>query len=922
MANRLRMLADAAREFAAASQDYRQLLDVVARRLSELGGDLCTIRSLSADAEWFELSGAAYHPNPELAAGVRQLLSQPQRVGEGTTGRAALTGQSILIPHVDSMEFVAASPAIYRSFLEKLRVTGVMVVPLKSRGEVIGVTSLFRSDPEHPFVDDDLKLLEAVAEHAALAIANARSYEAERAAQERYRMIFENNPQPMFVFDPQTLEFLELNDAAVRQYGYERAELSSMTLTDLWPTEDIARNRDAVARALPASNPLVVRHRKKDGTICDVEVRAHSLPFNAREGRLVLIKDVTEQLHADKGRKAAEARFARLADSGILGIVVANLDGKVLEINDALLELTGYEREEILSGAVRWMDLTPPEWRPEDQRAVQELAATGVARLREKQYIRKDGTRVPVLVGSALLEGTERECIAFVLDLRGSKRMANAIEHLREARTSEATFRSFVEAAPDAVVITNREGKIVLVNSQAERLFDYSRDALIGQSVELLVPERLRDQHESHRTRYFDSPRARSMGAGLELYGMRKDGTEFPIEISLGPVDTAEGLLVSSAIRDISERKKADEQRFRLAAIVEASDDAIIGKTLDGQITSWNDGAQQLFGYTADEIVGKSMTLLVPTARKSEEKSILARLARGESIQHLDTVRLRKDQSEVQVSVTSSPMRDPKGKVTGAAKIVRDISARLLAERELAHAKEAAEAANRELEAFSYSVAHDLRAPLRGMNAFAQLLCESYESKLDAKGQDFLQEILQNSKKMGLLIDALLNLARLSRGSLRPEPVDLSSLVRASLARLAAGEPERQVEQIVQDGLRSQMDPTLARALLDNLLGNAWKFTSKAELPRIEFGAQEKDGAPAFFVRDNGAGFDMAFANKLFGPFQRLHGADEFPGTGIGLATVQRIVNRHGGRVWAEGSVGSGAAFYFALPAHAPEGTS
>ncbi len=317
-------------------------------------------------------------------------------------------------------------------------------------------------------------------------------------------------------------------------------------------------------------------------------------------------------------------------------------------------------------------------------------------------------------------------------------------------------------------------------------------------------------------------------------------------------------------------------------------------------------------------MIGHSIARLLPADRASEEPEILRRLAQGH-VERFDTVRLRKDGSAVDVSVTSSPVRDSTGKLIGASKVARDIIERRRAEQALAAAKDTAEAASRELEAFSYSVAHDLRAPLRGMNGFAQVLLDAYRDKLDADGQDFLQEILLNARKMGALIDALLSLARLTRSELRRSAVDLSSVFRATARRLSSAEPERTVELVVQDGLTADVDPTLAQALFDNLLGNAWKFTGKTPAARIELGVTDRDGARAFFVRDNGAGFDMAFANKLFAPFQRLHTAAEFPGTGIGLATVQRIVHRHGGHVWAEGAVDAGATFYFTLPARGSE---
>jgi PAS domain S-box-containing protein len=340
------------------------------------------------------------------------------------------------------------------------------------------------------------------------------------------------------------------------------------------------------------------------------------------------------------------------------------------------------------------------------------------------------------------------------------------------------------------MVIVDASGKIVLINAQTETLFGYSRQELLDRPVEVLIPERLRENHPEHRQGYFARPVARAMGSLLDLYGIKKDGTEFPIEISLSPLDTEDGVLVSSAIRDITERRAIES---------------------------------------------------------------------------------------------------------------------------------ALKAANHELEAFSYSVAHDLRAPLRGMNGFAHLLLDAYHDRLDAQGQDWLLEILSNARRMGALIDALLSLSRVARIELKREWVDLSAIARASAAQLAASDVAHGAVQVtVADGLYTAADPHLARTVLDNLFSNARKFTSRVPQPRIEFGALEDDDARAFFVRDNGAGFDMEFANKLFVPFQRLHTVAEFPGTGIGLASVQRIVRRHGGRIWAEGRIGHGATFYFTFNGSSP----
>jgi PAS domain S-box-containing protein len=367
-----------------------------------------------------------------------------------------------------------------------------------------------------------------------------------------------------------------------------------------------------------------------------------------------------------------------------------------------------------------------------------------------------------------------------------------------EAEASEARLRNFLESMPDAVVAADREGRIVLVNAQAETMFGYTREELLAARVETLLPERDRERHVGHRAAFHAEPRTRPMGAGLDLGARRKDGTEFPVEISLSPLDTADGPIVMSAIRDITERKKTEERIRALNA------------DLEGRVA---------------------------------ELKVL----------------------------------------------------------------------NRELEAFSYSVSHDLRAPLRGIDGFSQALLEDFADKLDEEGKGYLQRVRAASQRMGELIDDLLDLSRVTRREMRREPVDLSALARAVGAQLQKAHPDREVELVVTPGLVAEGDPHLLRIVLENLLGNAWKFTGTRDRARIEFGAVPHDGTIAYYVRDNGVGFDVAYAGKLFGAFQRLHAMVEFPGTGIGLATVQRIIHRHGGRVWAEGEVDKGATVYFTL---------
>jgi PAS domain S-box-containing protein len=344
-----------------------------------------------------------------------------------------------------------------------------------------------------------------------------------------------------------------------------------------------------------------------------------------------------------------------------------------------------------------------------------------------------------------------------------------------------------------------------------------------------------------------------------------------------------------------------------------------------GHIASWNLGAERIKGYRAEEIIGEHFSRFYTDEdiaggkppRELEVASAVGRYAE-------EGWRVRKDGTLFWASVVITALRDESGQLRGFAKVTRDMTERREAEellrglneeleQRVAERTAQLEAANRELEAFSYSVSHDLRAPLRGIDGFSQALLEDYADRLDEHGLDYLRRVRAATQRMSRLIDDLLGLSRITRGELRRETVDLSGLARSVVEQLREAHPERRVEFHVAGGLTAQGDARLLRIALENLLANASKFSSKNAGAVIEFGVMRDDGGDVYFVRDNGAGFDMQYASKLFGAFQRLHDVREFEGTGIGLATVQRIVRRHGGRVWAEGEPGRGATFYFTL---------
>ena len=373
-----------------------------------------------------------------------------------------------------------------------------------------------------------------------------------------------------------------------------------------------------------------------------------------------------------------------------------------------------------------------------------------------------------------------------------------AIEDITEHKKAEAMFRGLLEAAPDAMVIVNRQGDIVLVNTQVEKLFGYGREELIGRKIEILVPERSRQEHAERRSDFSAHPHLREMGVALELYGLSRDNREFPIDVRLSPLETLEGTLITGAIRDITERRRAEDRLRKLNA-------------------------------------------------ELEERAVALKIA------------------------------------------------------------------NQELEAFTYSVSHDLRAPLRHIDGFSKILQEDFAPHLPAEGQRMVERIRAGARNAGQLVDDLLGLSQVGRRELKLEVVGLKGVVEAVLRDLEGEAQGRDIEWRVGELPYVECDAALVKQVLINLLSNALKYTRPRPKAVIEVGTQEQGGQAVVYVRDNGVGFSMKYADKLFGVFQRLHRAEDFEGTGVGLATVQRIVHKHGGRVWAEAELDKGATFCFTL---------
>ena len=590
-------------------------------------------------------------------------------------------------------------------------------------------------------------------------------------------------------------------------------------------------------------------------------------------------------------------------------------------------------------------------------------------------------------------------------------------KEISERKKSEAKFLGLLESAPDAMVITNSAGEILLVNVQAEKLFGIKRNEIIGQKIEVLIPDRFKHKHTEHRKNYVNKPSVRSMGIGMDLFGINKDGKEFSVEVSLSPIKIADEdeVMVISAIRDISKQKEAEAE---IKQLNENLEHLVTRRTAELELAlknekvayaAMNSNQQRLeFLTEASNVLASSLDysetlaniakMVTPTIAdwcaidEVEENGSVKRLV----VSHIDPEKIKlayelerkypanpeAPQGVHQVIRTLKPELYPKipdelivssavdqehlqlmlglglksaiivpllirDKIYGVLTLVLAESGRFFDEKDLDFAKELArraaiaienaklfkesqdintelekrvakrtfelEALNMELEAFSYSVSHDLRAPLRSIDGFSNKILKDYGDLFDEQGKDYFMRVKNASQKMGILIDDLLKLARLSQVEMHFELTDLSGLAESFVAEFKAQNPESKAEFSIDTQMLAKVDRNLIQIALQNLLGNAAKYSRNHSHPKIEFGKFLKDEKAVFFIRDNGAGFDVKYVDKLFGAFQRLHSISDFEGTGIGLATVQRIIRRHQGTIWATGEINNGATFYFTL---------
>ncbi|ABQ26461.1 PAS domain S-box protein [Geotalea uraniireducens] len=756
-----------------------------------------------------------------------------------------------------------------------------------------------------------------------------KTEDALRFSEERYRALFRDNPTMIVTLDTKW-KMLSVNPFCASQLGYTTNELEGQSVLNLFHEDD----RPAVTEQLQMClrNPDQVYHwqfRKirKDGSLLWVEETAQAVyDLGGALNVLVVSQDITERKRAEEEQEQLLVQLDAVLNSINEGVIISDLEGNVLTMNPSALAIHEYENVEQVRRQLHLYQETfelsdldghpvPFEQWPQARALRGERFADYEVSVRRKDTDKSwigsySGTPVQTKSGDIILS------VVTLRDITERKRVEEAL------RESENKFSKVFQTTPSILVITSlADGRYLEVNEAFERVMGYRRDEVIGRtSMELHIWQNPEDRAIVLRM-LAEGKKVHDMEIGLR----NKSGTILVGLYSTEIIEIGAEQCLLNVLNDITARKKAEEElrhseeRYRRLY----NDTPVMLHSIDhdGRLVSVSNYWLETLGYERSEVLGRLSTeFLTAASRYYATEFVLPEYYRTGSCKEVPYQMVKKNGEILDVLLSAIAERDSEGKVVRSLAVIVDVTDRKQADEEIERlntdlAARAAEleAANRELEAFNYTVAHDLRKPLTVVNGYCQAIQELCGDKLGEQCKGFLREAYDGTWRMNRLIDALLNFSRLAHVETRRETVDFSAMAHEVAAELKLAEPKRRVTFLIADGVSADGDAALLRVVLDNLLGNAWKYSGMREETVIEFSATEIDGMPVYFVRDNGVGFNKADADKLFVPFQRLPGAEECKGFGIGLATVEKIIRRHGGKVWAKGEPGNGATFYFTL---------
>jgi PAS domain S-box-containing protein len=736
----------------------------------------------------------------------------------------------------------------------------------------------------------------------------------------KYRGLMEAAPDAMVVVN-QGGEIVLLNVQAEKQFGYRRDELLGQKVTNIIPegfaerliADDLRSTEDALAQQIGTG--IELNALRKDGSEFPIEIMLS--PLQSPEGTLVTaaIRDISVRKAAEEVLAQMEGKYRGLMEAAPDAMVVVNQGGKIVLLNVQAEKQFGYRRDELLGQRVT--NIIPRGFAErlvaDDLRSAEDALAQEIGTGIELNALRKDGSEFPIEIMLSPLESAEGMLVtAAIRDISVRKNAARVLAQM------EGKYAGLLEAAPDAMVVVNQGGEIVLLNLQAEKQFGYRRDELLGQKVTSIIPVGFAERLVADDLRSAEDALAQEIGTGIELNALRKDGSEFPIEIMLSPLESAEGMLITAAIRDITVRRNAEkhlaQMEGRYRGLLEAAPDAMVVVNQGGEIVLLNLQAEKQFGYRRNELLGQKVTNIIPEGfaerliadgLRSAEDALAQQIGTG-----IELSGRRKDKTEFPIELMLSPLSGAEGTLVTAA--IRDISVRNAAEADLLHKVEELNRSNEELGQFAYIASHDLQEPLRMVASYTQLLSRRYAGKLDSDADDFIAYAVDGATRMQRLIQDLLAYSRVGTKGKDLLSTSSEEALQHALSNLR-GAIEESGALVTHDPLPEVLaDEMQLVQLFQNLVGNAIKYQNPG-IPKIHIAALNGGKQYRFSVQDNGLGIDPQYFERIFGMFQRLHKREEFAGTGIGLAICKKIVERHGGQISVESQPGIGSTFRFAL---------
>jgi len=834
------------------------------------------------------------------------------------------------IVYVPDVNDLPAEASIDQANWQQFNLRSVLSVPLIKKSVVTGLLGFASFRQSMAWDEEAIRLLQVMGQAIANIQERIQTEQNLHVSEERLRLALSAANQGLYDLNLQTGDAI-VNSEYALMLGYNPItfrENNTAWLARLHPDdlERVAATYQAYISGTIPDYQVEFRQRTQTGDYKWILSLGKIVAWDADGHPLRMLgthTDISDRKQAEAERlKIEQTRQELKLLEQVLDIVLAgywdwDIPHQQEYLSPGFKRMFGYADDELPNTPESWQRLIFPEDLPSVlacfDRHVQSRGE--VPYDNEVRYRHKDGSTVWVACSGQVIEW----------DAAGNPlRMIGCHINITQRKQAEATLQKtkeeleeFFLVALDLLCIADMDGRFRRLNRSWETTLGYTIEDLEGKSfVDLIHP----DDVESTLAAISTLEQQETVHAFVNRY-RRKDGTYRYIEWYSRP----RGYLIYAAARDITEQRLV-EQRLRKSE-THLKTAQRIGKlgswefnVQTGEI-NWSDEVFRMFGRNPAEgppSYEELQQLYLSEDQLYHDQVVQTALETRQPYE-LECRARRPDGSLIYIQARGEPIFDEAGHLIQLVGTVLDITARKQAEAQLLQTTAQLEASNRELEAFAYSVSHDLRSPLRAIDGFSKALLEDYGDTLDADAQDYFQRIRNNVTRMGMLIDDLLRLSRVSRSDMHYGSVDLSALAQEICQELQESEPERQVAWAIAPHITVHADTTLMRVVLTNLLQNAWKFTSHHPTARIEFGCLSLDRQPTYFVRDDGAGFDMAYANKLFGVFQRLHNMDEFPGTGIGLATVQRAIHRHGGNVWAEAAVEQGATIYFTLPPAYPD---